>query len=95
MTAVFIDVEVMQDRLGIVVEPSSAAPYKVIGDDWLRMVLGPLLFDADHERGETPSGEQLYKLVVAEDADVRPGRGADVRVKPGDASDDTATRPAR
>jgi hypothetical protein len=64
--AVFVDFEVMHNRLQIVVEPSADSPYPVVGDDWPRHVLGPMLFDADADRGERKAGEELYDLVIAE-----------------------------
>jgi hypothetical protein len=66
--AVFVDVELMQGRLRVVVEPAAAAetPYELAGDDLLRLVLGPMLFDADRDKGETSAGEQLYDLVTSE-----------------------------
>jgi hypothetical protein len=65
--AVFVDVELMQRRLRVVVEPAAAeTPYELAGDDLLRIVLGPMLFDADRDKGETSAGEQLYDLVTSE-----------------------------
>jgi hypothetical protein len=63
--AVFVDFELMQRRLQVVVEPGAETPYTLAGDDMLRLLLGPMLFDADRESGEATAGEQLYDLVVA------------------------------